>query len=69
MNETGVETAASETTEAVKLKIIDADIHPRMNGMHQLHPYLSESWRKRMGVAPLSSAKDPNTARNVFSIP
>ena len=41
MNETGLETAAEETTDAVKLKIIDADIHPRMNGMHQLHPYLS----------------------------
>ena len=38
MNETGVETAAPEAADAVKLKIIDADIHPRMNGMYQLHP-------------------------------
>ena len=68
MSEAGLE-AAAETADGARLKMIDVDIHPRMNGMFQLHPYLSEAWRKRMGVAPLSSAKDPNTARNVFSIP
>ncbi len=69
MNETGLEAPAREAADAVGLRIIDADIHPRMNGMFQLYPYLSEAWRKRMGVVPLSSAKDPSTARNVFSIP
>ncbi|MYA96391.1 MAG: hypothetical protein F4X91_08295, partial [Nitrospinae bacterium] len=59
MNETGVETAVEETTEAVKLKIIDADIHPRMNGMHRMLPLGRDDWRSPLGVAPLGSAWAP----------
>tara|TARA_Y100000588_G_scaffold379991_1_gene463147 strand:+ start:2618 stop:3703 length:1086 start_codon:yes stop_codon:yes gene_type:complete len=51
------------------MKIIDCDVHPRMNSMSQLHPYLTEEWRQRMGVQTSSKGSDSNTARNVFTIP
>ena len=66
---TGAEARPSPSSAKTKLRIVDADIHPRMNSLSQLHPYMDEGWRRRMGVKPLSSETDPNTARNVFTIP
>jgi hypothetical protein len=57
------------TGEKEKFLIVDTDVHPRMNSISQLHPYMTESWHKRIGVKPISTTKDSNTARNVFTIP
>lgn len=67
--ETKVQSVPADSSSETKFQIIDADIHPRMNALSQLHPYMDEHWRRRMGVKPISDAKDHNTARNVFTNP
>ncbi len=59
----------SPSPAMAKLRIVDVDVHPRLNALSQLYPYMSESWRKRIGVKPISTAGAPETAANVFSMP
>lgn len=47
-----IETPAPETAAAGRLTgIIDSDVHPNFqNGLRDLHDYMSDSWRKRLGI-------------------
>jgi hypothetical protein len=62
MTSPNIQEAPAPAAATTKLRIVDTDVHPRINSMSQLHPYMTESWRKRMGVKPISTAPDSNTA-------
>ncbi|MDO9710141.1 amidohydrolase family protein [Paracraurococcus lichenis] len=62
------------TAQDAKLRIIDSDVHPSLRSEADLHPFLSERWRRhiaeygKLGRAPYASRiayprLAPNTAR------
>src|SRR2546421_3571902 len=66
----GVDTASRETSARRRgLAVVDCDVHQYfVDGIHDLFPYVPESWRRRLGIGQ-SLAWGANFANTRISLP
>ena len=52
-------TPEAETVDVKSIGIIDSDVHPNFsNGLHDLHDYMSDTWKRRLGIGGTGGWQD-----------